>query len=133
MKTVTGGFGKSMGTLGVDTRGPDFGPKSVRGADDPTRGLGFTFTSFDFPKGDEHRRTVDQEHMETLQRRPAHKGFAVKFRNPNGSVENSYERQISPLTMEDKFSKFDMPWISNLRREDPDAPVMLNGLKSENK
>lgn len=48
-------------------------------------------------------------------------------------MENSYARQISPLTMEDKFSKFDMPWISNLRRDDPDAPMILNGQKNENK
>ena len=104
-----------MGATGL-TRNPHLNSKTAH-PNDPTAAFGFTFTSFELPRGEESRRYVDLEHIENLTRRPAHKGDGVKYRSKNGSVDGTYARQISPLTMEDKFSKFDLPWISNLRRE----------------
>lgn len=46
-------------------------------------------------------------------KKPKHKILKTKYFNHEGSVQ--YKRDNSPLTMEDKFSLFDGPWLSTLR------------------
>ena len=46
-------------------------------------------------------------------KKPKHKPIKKKYLDKRGSVQ--YNRENSPITMEDNFSMFDMPWLSTLR------------------
>lgn len=52
-------------------------------------------------------------HFKHLMKLPKHKPLKSKYFNEGGNAQ--YRREVSPLTMEDKFSKFDLPWLSTLR------------------
>lgn len=52
-------------------------------------------------------------HFQRLMKMPKHKPQKTKYFNDGGDAQ--YRREVSPLTMEDKFSKFDLPWLSTLR------------------
>ena len=46
-------------------------------------------------------------------KKPKHKVLKKKYFNKKGQIQ--YKRDNSPLTKEDNFSMFDMPWLSSLR------------------
>ncbi|CAI2372727.1 unnamed protein product [Moneuplotes crassus] len=72
----------------------------------------FIFTAFGKSE-DFKNRPKTKFHLSRLVQRPKHKPMKVKYFDPEGSVQ--YKRDISPQTMEDKFSLYDGPWLSTLR------------------
>jgi hypothetical protein len=46
-------------------------------------------------------------------KRPSYKPEKVKYFDKEGNVQ--YQMESSALTIEDNFSKFDMPWLTTLR------------------
>ena len=56
-------------------------------------------------------------------KRPSHKTTKPKYKSEKGEVQ--YNREVNPLTMEDNFSKFDMPWLAVLRDRNHSAQTAI--------